>query len=120
MDNDIETEPKTRQSRPASEPGEVDETRDNATELRETSSYTTPPGRNKNSENINCKRRMLCVTPILSCSTIWFVCVLHLSCVHVVTLSYHHSIFVVFTNQGQSHSFCISYVIVHSPSHSFY
>ena len=45
MDNDIETEPKTRQSRPASEPGEVDETRDNATELRETSSYTTPPGR---------------------------------------------------------------------------
>ena len=45
MDNDIETEPETRQSRPASEPREVDETRDNATELRETSSQTTPPER---------------------------------------------------------------------------
>ena len=45
MDNDIETEPETRQSRPASEPREVDETQDNATELRETSSYTTPPER---------------------------------------------------------------------------
>ena len=45
MDNDIETEPETRQSRPAREPREVDDTRDNATELRETSSYTTPPER---------------------------------------------------------------------------
>ena len=45
IDNDIETEPKTRHSTSASELGEVDETRDNATEPRETSSYTTPPGR---------------------------------------------------------------------------
>ena len=45
MDNDIETKPKTRHSTSAIKPGEVDETRNNATELRETSSYTTPSGR---------------------------------------------------------------------------
>ena len=47
---------------------------------------------------------------ILLCVTILFhhlVCVyeLHLSCVYAVMLSYHHSTFVVFTNQSPSHSF---------------
>ena len=45
MDNDIENEPKTRHSTSATKPGEVDEPRENATELRETSSYTTQLGR---------------------------------------------------------------------------
>ena len=45
MDNDMETEPKTRHDTSVSEPGEVDEPRENATELRETSSYTTRSGR---------------------------------------------------------------------------
>ena len=45
MDNDVETEPKTRHSTSATKPGEVDEPRENATELRETSSYTTQLGR---------------------------------------------------------------------------
>ena len=45
MDNDIETEPKTKHDTSISEPGEVDEPRENATELRETSSYTTRSGR---------------------------------------------------------------------------
>ena len=39
--NDIETEPKTRHSASASEPREVDEPQENATELQETLSYTT-------------------------------------------------------------------------------
>ena len=41
MHNDIETEPKTRHSTSVSKPGVVDELRENATEFRETSSYTT-------------------------------------------------------------------------------
>ena len=45
MDNEIVTEPKTRHDKSVSEPGEVDEPRDNTTELRETSSYTTRSGR---------------------------------------------------------------------------
>ena len=45
MDNDMETEPKTRHDTPVSEPGEVDEPRENATEPRETSTYTTRSGR---------------------------------------------------------------------------
>ena len=45
MDNDIETEPKARHSTSATEPKEVDEPRENATELRETSSYATRSGR---------------------------------------------------------------------------
>ena len=45
MDNDIETEPKARHSTPVPEPEEVDEPRGNATELRETSRYTTRSGR---------------------------------------------------------------------------
>ena len=46
MDNDIETEPKTRHSMSVSKPGEVDEPREeNATKLRETSSYITRSGR---------------------------------------------------------------------------
>ena len=40
MDNDIETESKTIHITSATEPGEVDENRENANELRETSSYT--------------------------------------------------------------------------------
>ena len=36
-----ETKPKTRQSTSAAEPGEVDEPRENAIELRKTSSLTT-------------------------------------------------------------------------------
>ena len=59
-----------------------------------------------NSENINCQRRMLCVTMLfhyLVC-----VCVLPLISVHVVMLSYHHSILVLFTNQRPSHSFHLS------------
>ena len=44
-DNDMETEPKARHDTSVSEPGEVDEPRENATELRETSSYTTASGR---------------------------------------------------------------------------
>ena len=66
---------------------------------------------------------MLCVT-ILFHYLICF-CVLHLSSVHVVTLSYHHFIFVVFTNQIPSHSFrppqsisYISCVIVHLIHHN--
>ena len=59
------------------------------------------------------------------CLTILFhhpvcVCVLHLSCVYVVTSSSHHSIFGAFTNQSPSHSFyltqfisLISLIIVH-------
>ena len=35
------TKPKTRHSTSAAEPGEVDEPRENATELRKTSSFTT-------------------------------------------------------------------------------
>ena len=44
-DNGMETEPKTRHGTSVSEPGEVDEPRENATELRETLSYTTRSGR---------------------------------------------------------------------------
>ena len=44
-DNDMETELKTRHHTSVSEPREVDEPRENATELRETSSYTTRSGR---------------------------------------------------------------------------
>ena len=40
MDNDIETESKTIHITSATEPGEVDENRENVNELRETSSYT--------------------------------------------------------------------------------
>ena len=46
---------------------------------------------------------MLCVAILfhhLAC-----VCVLHLSCVYFATLSYCHSIFVVFTYQSPSHLF---------------
>ena len=45
MDNDTDTEPKTRHDTSIYEPGEVDEPRENVTELRETSSYTTRSGR---------------------------------------------------------------------------
>ena len=45
MDNGIKTKLKARHSTPATEPEEVNEPRENATELRETSSYTTPSGR---------------------------------------------------------------------------
>ena len=45
MDNDIEIEPKTRHSKSATEPGEVNEPRENETELRETSSYANQSGR---------------------------------------------------------------------------
>ena len=45
MDNDTETEPKTRYDTSVSETGEVEESRENVTELRETSSYTTRSGR---------------------------------------------------------------------------
>ena len=45
MNNDIETEPKTRHSMSATELEEVEEPREDLTELRETSSYTTRPGR---------------------------------------------------------------------------
>ena len=45
MDNDMETEPKTRHDASVSEPGEVVEPRENAAELREASSYTTRSGR---------------------------------------------------------------------------
>ena len=41
----METEPKTKHGTSVSEPGEVDEPRENATELRKTSSYTTRSGR---------------------------------------------------------------------------
>ena len=41
MDNDMKTEQKTTHETSISEPGEVDEPRENATELRETLSYTT-------------------------------------------------------------------------------
>ena len=34
-----------------------------------------------------------------------YICVLHISYVYAVTLSNHHSIFVVFTNRSPSHSF---------------
>ena len=44
MDIEIETEPKTRCSTSATEPEEVDKSRENAIELRETSSYTTRSG----------------------------------------------------------------------------
>ena len=44
IDNDIQTEPKTRHSTSASEPGEVDQPQNNATERRETSSYATRSG----------------------------------------------------------------------------
>ena len=98
MDNDIETKPKTRHSTSATKPGEVDKPWKNATELQETqSSHTTQSGRRvikpsrcsiwwiANSENINYKRRMLCVTILfhhLVC-----VCVLDLSHFYVATLS---------------------------------
>ena len=39
--NNIETEPKTRHSTSATEPGEVEELQENVTELQETFSYTT-------------------------------------------------------------------------------
>ena len=45
MDNDMETEPKTRHDTSVSEAGDVEEPRENMTELRETSSYTTRSGR---------------------------------------------------------------------------
>ena len=45
MDNDLETEPKTRQNLSAMEPVEVNEPRENATEPWETSSYTTRSGK---------------------------------------------------------------------------
>ena len=45
MDNDKETEPETRHDASVSEPGEVVEPRENATKLREPSSYTTGSGR---------------------------------------------------------------------------
>ena len=45
MDNDMETEPKTRHDTSVSEPGEVDKPRENVTELQETSCYTTQSGR---------------------------------------------------------------------------
>ena len=54
--------------------------------------------------NIDCKRRMLC-------SHLVCVCVLHHSCVYVVTLSYHHSIFFVFLYQSRSHSFHLPWPI---------
>ena len=61
-----------------------------------------------------------------------FICVLHLSCVYVVTPFFHQSIFVVFTYQSSQHSFhlllSISFILStvfyrihffdHSPSHS--
>ena len=68
---------------------------------------------------------MLCVTMLfhyLVC-----VCVLPLISVHVVMLSYHHSILVLFTNQRPSHSFhlsqsisYISSVIAHLIHHSLF
>ena len=45
MDNDTETKPKTRDSTSATESGEVHEPRENATELRETSRFTTRSGK---------------------------------------------------------------------------
>ena len=45
IDNDMETEPITRYDTSVSEPGEVDEPRENVPELRETSSYTNRSGR---------------------------------------------------------------------------
>ena len=45
MGNDMETKPKTRHDASVSEPGEVIEPRENATELREASSHTTRSGR---------------------------------------------------------------------------
>ena len=45
---------------------------------------------------------------VMSCMC---VCVLHLSCVYIATLSYHHSIFVVFTYQSPSHSFHLPWFI---------
>ena len=65
------------------------------------------------SVNSDSKRQMLYVAMLfhhLAC-----VCVLHLSCTYVVTLSYHHSIFVLFRNQSPSHL-----IIYHSSSHSFH
>ena len=59
------------------------------------------------------KRDMLCVTILLH--HLIFNSVLHLSCVDVVSLSYHNSIFVVFTNQIHPIRF-----IYYSPSQSFY
>ena len=45
MDNDMETEPQARHDTSVSEPGEVVKPRENATELREASSYTARSGR---------------------------------------------------------------------------
>ena len=77
-------------------------------------------------------RSMLCVTILFN--HLVCVCVIHLCCVYVVTLSHHHSIFVLFIYQSPSHLFClpqpISFIpsaivhlihfIYHSSSHSFY
>ena len=60
------------------------------------------------SKKINCKRRMLCAAILshhLAC-----VCVLHLS-VSIVTLSYHHSIFLLFTYETLPNSFHLPYFI---------
>ena len=45
MDNEKETEPKTKHRMSATEPGEVSKPQENATELRERWSYTTWSGR---------------------------------------------------------------------------
>ena len=66
---------------------------ENATELGETSSYTIRKKSNQtisiwwiaNNEDINCKRRILCV--IILFHHIFYVCVIRLSCVYVVTSS---------------------------------
>ena len=48
-------------------------------------------------------RKMLCVSILFH--HLVYICVLHISYVYAVTLSNHHSIFVVFTNRSPSHSF---------------
>ena len=53
--------------------------------------------------------RILCVT--ISLHHLSCICALHLSCVYVVELSYHHSIIALFTNHSPSHSFHLPWSI---------
>ena len=72
-----------------------------------------------NSENVNCKRRMLCVT--ILCHYLVCVCVLHLSSVHVVILPPLHLSCVRKPKSIPFFSSIIAHllhIICHSPSNS--
>ena len=123
INNDVETESKARHSTSATKPGEKDEPRENATELRERSNYTTRSGRRVIKPSRYGEERTLNILTIAgesyeypSCSTILFVFVCTASVVFML-LHYLTTTPSFLCSQTKVHSI---HFIYHSPSHSFY